>query len=99
MTLFRNAVDFALWSSEDQVLLFFRYPKLFAKFRQVNFGLILNLILHRRQVHRDIASVSRAQGFNDMDNVYGTRRIADDLFHPLGEQSGFFCEVGSENNG
>ena len=33
-----------------------------------------------------------------MDNVR-RRRITNDLFHSLGKQSGFFCEVGSENDG
>jgi len=34
-----------------------------------------------------------------MDNVNRTGRIADDLFHSLGEKGGFFRKVGSENDG
>ena len=57
VTFFSNPMDFALWSAKDQMLVIFGHAKLFAKFGQMNFGLVLNLILHRREVHGDIASV------------------------------------------
>lgn len=99
MTLFCDAVDFTLRPAKDQMPVFFGYTKLFAKFCQMNFGLILNLILHRREVHGYIAAVGGTQGLDDVDNVYCAGRVADDLFHPLCKQSGFFRKVGSENDG
>ena len=57
VTFFSNPMDFALRSAKDQMLVIFGHAKLFAKFGQMNFGLVLNLILHRREVHGDIASV------------------------------------------
>jgi len=57
VTFFSNPMDFALWSAKDQMLVIFGHAKLFAKFGQMNFGLVLNLILHWREVHGDIASV------------------------------------------
>ena len=56
------------------------------KFGKMDFGLILNLILNRRQIHGHVASIGGAQWFYDMHNVHSAGRIAYDLFHSFCQQ-------------
>ena len=81
-----NTLYFALRTSENEVLMRFGHFKLARKFGKMDFGLILNLILNRRQIHGYVASIGGAQWFYDMHNVHSAGRVAYDLFHSFCQQ-------------
>ncbi len=58
-----NTLYFALRPSENEVLMRLGHVELARKFGKMDFGLILNLVLNRRQIHWHVASIGGAQWF------------------------------------
>lgn len=67
--LFPNAVDFGFRSPKDKVLLIFRNGQRRAEFLQLALGLLMNLVLHAREIHGNIAAVGEAERFNHVEHA------------------------------
>ena len=67
--LVRNALNFAFRSAEDQVLTISGYFQAACEFAEMRFCLFLDLLLHRRQIHRHVTAVGKAQRFYDVHQV------------------------------
>ena len=64
VNLLCNCIDFGFRTSENQMLVFLGDAKRVCKFAEVGFCSLLDLLLDRRQVHRNVASVSKAERLN-----------------------------------
>ena len=65
----RDPVYFAFRAPEHQVLALRRNAETIGELGKVRPGLLVNLFLHGRQVHGNVASVGQAQGFDDVYRV------------------------------
>ena len=95
---FCHAVDFALGTAKNQILAVRRNTETVGEFGQMRLCLFVNLLLHRRQIHRYVAAIGEAQRFDHVNYVqFGAegsrqpRAAYCDLLR-------FFCEINCQEN-
>lgn len=84
LLLFGDAVDLTFGSPENKVLPGGINVQTCRKLAQVGFRLLLNLFLHRRQIHGHVAAVRQAQRFDHMHDMHLGTKTA-------GERDGAIC--------
>lgn len=91
-------VNFDFWRSEDQMSITFFDLELAGKIGQVRRRLIVDLILNRREVHRNLAAITEAKWFDDMDDMqFGCKRIGHRTSSSRNMPS-VFGQIGSQQN-
>lgn len=98
LSLFRRLVDLYFGCSEDKLLAVFFNAEVFRERRQVRRCLLMNLILHRGEIHGDFAAVAEAEWLDDVNNVqFGAKRIGN---FPCTTRNvpRILCEIGSQQN-
>jgi len=63
----RQCVDLGFGSAEYQVSVVLSNIQGRGEISEMSFGCVLNLLLNCREIHRDIATVSQRQRFNNMN--------------------------------
>jgi hypothetical protein len=72
----RYALNLALWSTEDEILPLGRNCQRRGELGQMRLRLVMDLILHTRKIHGDVAAVGKTQRFYYMhDAEIGIERI------------------------
>ncbi len=93
-----RALYLAVRAAEDEVLAGLRDAQRGRELRQVRFGLLVNLVLHGRQIHGDVAAVSQAQRLDDVHHVQLGVECLRQQPGPVGHRVRLFREVHGEDD-
>ena len=91
--VFRHALNSAFRSTEYEMLVFVCNVDGRAKLTEMRLCLFLNRVLHRGQIHWNVATVRNTKGFNDMDNIERGSETLSDSQCLLGYDFAFFRQV------
>lgn len=94
----RRLVDLDFRRPKHQLLAVLVYIEIVRERGKVRRRLLVNLILYCGKVHRNLAPVSEAKGFNHMNDVqFGVQRIGD-LSSSFRNMACIFGEVGGKKD-
>ncbi len=94
----RGAMNLALGPPKDQMLAVGRDAKGCGKFREMGFRLLVDLVLHGRQIHGNVTAVCQAQWFYHVHDVHlGVERLSKPS-GALGHEMRFFGEIHSQHD-
>ena len=91
-----DAVDFRFRSTEDQVLALLRNLQGGAEIPELALGLLVNLVLHAGEIHGNIAPVSEAEGFNDVQHGHYCTAGRSKGLGPFPDTLSIFREINCE---
>ena len=93
---FGDPVNFDLRGSENELLAVLGNAEVLGERGQVGSCLVVDLILHRGEVHWNLAAVGEAEGFDHVDDVqFRAKRIGEPA-RPTCNMSCIFGKVGGQ---
>ena len=93
-----DVVDLGLGPTEHQVPTVFGNADADSELRQLGRSLLVNLILHRGQVHRHVTPVDQAQRLDDVNDVhFGVGRFGQG-HGPLGHPAALLGQIDRKKN-
>ena len=88
-----NTVNLGFRAPEDQIAVIGRNTDGTGELREMRLRLRVNLLLHRRQIHRYVAAVREAQQFDHVDDVQFGFEALRERHCAIGHAMRFFSEV------
>ena len=98
LTFFGRLVDFDLRRSENQMPTPLLDPELASKVGQMCCGLVVDLILNRREVHGNLSAITETEGLDDMNDMQLGSECIGDGTCATRDMSCVFGEVGSQKD-
>ena len=94
----RDAVNFCLRASENQVSVRVRHTGGLTEIVQARLGLLLDLILYRRHVHGNVAAIHETERFDHVNDMQLCAEKTRQLNRPLADDARLLGKVDSKQN-